>query len=388
MSDFFDAVVVGAGLSGATCAERLAAAGRSVLVIEQRGTAGGNCYDERDERGILVHRYGPHLFHTDDARVFRYLSRFAAWEPYEHRVRAMIDGQAVPLPFSLVTLHALFPAPMAERMEAALLAQFPWGTRMPILELAKSSDENLRKLAAFVYEKVFLHYTEKQWGRRPEEIDGAVTARVPVFVGRDDRYFYDRFQGVPRAGYAQMIRQMLAHPRIHLLLQTPAREALSLRDGRVMLWGQPFLGPVIYTGMVDELFGFSHGELPYRSVRMEFVAAPAAPQQAAPTVNYPNAYDFTRITDFQQIHPAAGAHAMTTLLREYPQAYRRGENLAYYPVFTEEARAAYARYAEDAEAYPQLHLVGRLAEYRYYDMDDAVRRALDVMTSLGAELGA
>ena len=380
-----DVVVVGAGLTGAVCAERLASAGRTVLVIERRRTVAGNCYDERDKNGILVHRYGPHLFHTDDAEVWRYLSRFTSWMPYQHRVRAMIDGQAVPLPFGFDALHALFPASLADRLEAKLLAQFPLGSKVPILELKKASDEELGKLADYIYEKVFLHYTEKQWGRRPEEIDGAVTARVPVFLGRDDRYFHDRFQGVPQEGYAQMVRAMLAHPRIHLLLQTAAQDVMSLTEGGISLFGRPFAGTVIYTGMVDELFGFSQGELPYRSVRMAFSTAAAMPQQAAPTVNFPNDYDFTRCTDFAQIHGASRGRAETTLLHEYPQAYRRGENTAYYPVFTEAARAAYARYAEAAHAYPQLVLAGRLAEYRYYDMDDAVRRALNLADTLMPE---
>lgn len=377
---FFDTLIIGAGFSGAVLAERLAAAGKKVLVVERRRTIGGNCYDRRDENGILVHAYGPHLFHTDDEGVWQYLSRFTRWDPYQHHVRAVINGKAVPLPFSLDTLHEVFPASLADRMEEKLLAHFDYDTKVPILELKKIDDEDLGQLADFIYENIFLHYTEKQWDKKPEEIDGAVTARVPVYIGRDQRYFQDRFQGVPSAGYTKLFEQMLRQKNIKLMLNTSADEVLALKDGHIEVFGQPFEGDVIYTGMVDELFGFVHGELPYRSVRMDFQTMPGSYHQAAATVNYPNNYDFTRITEFRQIHPCESA--TTTILREYPQPYVRGENTAYYPIFTDEAKAAYAQYAEAAKAYPRLHLVGRLAEYRYYDMDDAVRRALDLAQEL------
>ena len=373
---FFDTLIIGAGMSGAVIAERLASAGKKVLVVERRRTVGGNCYDRRDENGILVHQYGPHLFHTDDAEIWQYLSRFTQWDPYQHHVRAVINGKAVPLPFSLDTLHEVFPASMADRLEAKLLAHFDYDTKVPILELKKIDDEDLGQLADFIYEKIFLHYTEKQWDKKPEEIDGAVTARVPVYIGRDQRYFQDRFQGVPHEGYTQMFEHLLAHENIKLLLNTSAEEVLKLgADGTLEVFGQPFNGDVIYTGMVDELFGFAHGELPYRSVRMDFQTMPVAHYQSVATVNYPNTYDFTRTTELRQIPPCE--RQVTTILREYPQAYVRGENTAYYPIFTDEAKAAYAKYDEAAKAYPHLHLIGRLAEYRYYDMDDAVRRALD-----------
>jgi len=378
---FFDTLIIGAGLSGAVLAERLAAAGKKVLVVERRRTVGGNCYDRRDENGILIHQYGPHLFHTDDEAVWQYLSRFTRWDPYQHHVRAVINGKAVPLPFSLDTLHEVFPASMADRLESKLLVHFDYDTKVPILELKKIDDEDLGRLADFIYEKIFLHYTEKQWDKKPEEIDGAVTARVPVYIGRDQRYFQDRFQGVPSEGYTQMFEHLLSHENIKLLLNTSAEEVLMLgADGTIEVFGQPFDGDVIYTGMVDELFAFAHGELPYRSVRMDFATMPVAHYQSAATVNYPNNYDFTRITEFRQIHPSESN--VTTILREYPQAYVRGKNTAYYPIFTDEAKAAYAQYAEEAKAYPHLHLIGRLAEYRYYDMDDAVRRALDMAQEL------
>ena len=376
----FDTIIIGAGFSGAVLAERLASAGKSVLVVERRRTIGGNCHDERDENGILVHTYGPHLFHTDDEGVWQYLSRFTRWDPYQHHVEAVIDGNPVPLPFSFDTLHEVFPESMAARLEEKLLAHFDYNTKVPILELKKIDDPDLQQLADFVYEKIFLHYTMKQWGKKPEEIDGAVTARVPVYIGRDRRYFQDRFQGVPSEGYTKLFETMLAHENIHLLLNTDAHDVLTLHDdGTIDAFGASFSGRVIYTGMLDELFGCVHGELPYRSVRMDFQTMPVADgatYQSAPTVNYPCNYDFTRITEFRQIHPVPNVKGVTTILREYPQEYRRGKNTAYYPIFTDEARKAYELYLADARKYKTLTLAGRLAEYRYYDMDDAIRRAL------------
>ena len=378
----FDTIIIGAGFSGAVLAERLANAGKSVLVVERRRTIGGNCHDERDENGILIHTYGPHLFHTDDEEVWQYLSRFTRWDPYQHHVAAVIDGKPVPLPFSFDTLHDVFPERMAARLEEKLLAHFAYNTKVPILELKKIDDPDLQQLADFVYEKIFLHYTMKQWGKKPEEIDGAVTARVPVYIGRDRRYFQDRFQGVPSDGYTKLFEKMLAHENIHLLLNTSSSDILTLHDdGTIDAFGAPFAGSVIYTGMVDELFHYAHGELPYRSVRMDFATMPVASgahYQSVPTVNYPCNYDFTRITEFKQIHPCPQVKNVTTILREYPQPYERGKNTAYYPIFTPEAQKAYEAYAEDAKKYKTLCLVGRLAEYRYYDMDDAVKRALQL----------
>ena len=374
----FDIVIIGAGFSGAVLAERLASTGKTILLVERRRAVGGNCHDHRDESGILVHDYGPHLFHTDDEEVWQYLSHFTQWTPYQHHVEAVIDGKAVPLPFSLDTLHEVFPASMADRLEEKLLAHFAYNTKVPILELKKMGDPDLQQLADFVYKKIFLHYTMKQWGKTPEEIDGAVTARVPIYIGRDRRYFQDRFQAVPKDGYTVLFQNMLDHPCIKLLLNTSAQEILTLANGEIRLFGQPFAGEVIYTGMLDELLGFSHGELSYRSVRMDFETLPVAHYQPAPTVNYPCNSDFTRITEFRQIHPVPEAVPATTTLREYPQPYVRGENTASYPLFTQEAQEAYSAYAREATRYPHLHIIGRLADYRYYDMDDAVRRALDL----------
>ena len=376
----FDVVIIGAGLSGAVLAERFAQIDKKVLVIERRQHVAGNCYDEVDGNGILIHRYGPHLFHTNFVDVWKYLSRFTDWDVYHHRVKAMIDGQIAPIPFNFNTMHEVFPRSLADKLEIALLKNFSYGQKVPILELKKSDDADLQFLADYVYEKIFLHYTTKQWGTSPENIEGAVTARVPIFVGRDDRYFNDRFQAVPRHGYTKLVKNILAHKNIKLMLNTDFHEILNLHENKIFLFGQKFVGTVIYTGQLDELFNYKFGVLPYRSVEMKFESVDAESYQSAATVNYPNNYDFTRITEFKKIHPSQSRR--TTILREYPQAYVKGENVPYYPVFNDAAKSAYEKYFDELKHFPQIKAVGRLAEYKYYDMDDAVKRALEVFAEL------
>lgn len=377
----FDAVIIGAGFAGAVLAERLATQqNKKVLLVEKRQHIGGNCYDYRDENGIIVHKYGPHLFHSNSRQVWDYLSKFTEWDIYQHHVLACIDGKPVPIPFNLNTLYEVFPASMASRLENKLLENYEYNSKVPILQLKQSEDKDLQFLADFVYEKIFVHYTMKQWDMKPEDIDGAVTARVPVFIGRDNRYFNDEYQGVPKNGYIEIFNNMLNHPNIKLMMNTSAKEIMEFSEGKIKLMGMPFEGKVIYTGLLDDLFDYKFGELPYRSVDMRFETINKRDYQEAATVNYPNNYDFTRITEFKKIHYADTSN--TTILKEFPQRYVRGENTPYYPIFTEENQAMYGRYAEEAKKYSQLLLVGRLAEYRYYDMDDIVERALSVYDDL------
>lgn len=377
----FDAVIIGAGFAGAVLAERLATQqNKKVLLVEKRQHIGGNCYDYRDENGIIVHKYGPHLFHSNSRQVWDYLSKFTEWDIYQHHVLACIDGKPVPIPFNLNTLYEVFPASMASRLENKLLENYEYNSKVPILQLKQSEDKDLQFLADFVYEKIFVHYTMKQWDMKPEDIDGAVTARVPVFIGRDNRYFNDEYQGVPKNGYTEIFNNMLNHPNIKLMMNTSAKEIMEFSEGKIKLMGMPFAGKVIYTGLLDDLFDYKFGELPYRSVDMRFETINKRDYQSAATVNYPNNYEFTRITEFKKIHYADTSN--TTILKEFPQRYVRGENTPYYPIFTEENQAMYGRYAEEAKKYSQLLLVGRLAEYRYYDMDDIVERALSVYDDL------
>ena len=375
----FDVVIIGAGMAGAVLAERFASVGKKILIIERRQHVAGNCYDELDGNGILIHKYGPHLFHTDDAQVWEYLSRFTDWHLYFHKVKAVIDGKPVPIPFNLNTLHEVFPTSLADKSEAALLNNFEYGKKVPILELKKSADSDLQFLADFVCEKIFLHYTEKQWGLSPEKISGAVTARVPISISRDDRYFGDRFQAMPKFGYTKLVKKMLAHKNIKLLLNTDFHEVMELRGEQIYLFRKKFKGRLIYTGQLDELFDKKFGELPYRSIDLKFETVDAENFQEAPVVNYPNNYEFTRITEFKQIHPTNSPR--TTILKEFPQEYVAGTNEPYYPIFTDEARAAYEKYFAELSKFKNITAIGRLAEYRYFDIDDVVKRALEVFAA-------
>ncbi len=372
-----DYIIVGAGISGLVLAERIASQlDRKVLVIEKRHHIGGNCYDEKDDNNILVHRYGPHIFHTNNKDVVDYLSRFTEWDIYNHRVLSYIDGKMVPVPFNLNTIQELFPPEMAGRLQQRMVKRYGYNTRIPILDLMNTEDGELRFLAEYVYEKIFANYTAKQWGMKPEQMDKSVTSRVPIFIGRDNRYFNDKYQQIPRKGYTALFLRMLQHRNIKLMLNTDFREIVSLKGKEFYLCGSKFEGELFYSGEIDELFSCKYGKLPYRSVRMEFETIQRERYQEVATVNYPNQYEFTRITEFKHIHPVVTD--CTTILKEYPQDYFPEKNIPYYPVFTERNREIYEKYRKEAEAVPGLTLVGRLAEYRYYDMDDAVENALRV----------
>ncbi len=372
-----DYIIVGAGLAGVVIAQQIATQlDKKVLIIEKRNHIGGNCYDFKDENNILIHKYGPHLFHTEDKEVIEYLSEFTTWDIYNHEVLAYIDGKKIPIPFNFNTLYEVFPESKAKVLEEKLLKNYEYNSKVPILELKKSTDEDLAFLADYIYEKIFVNYTAKQWGMKPEDMDGAVTARVPVFVGRDNRYFNDKYQMLPSNGYTKMIEKMLEHKNIKLMLSTDFKEVCSIKEKEFFLFDKKFEGKVIYTGQIDELFDYKFGKLPYRSVDMKFETVDKEYFQEKATVNYPNDYDFTRITEFKHIHPAKSEK--TTILKEYPQEYKIGENTPYYPIFTDENQQNYNRYLEYSKEFENLVLVGRLAEYKYYDMDDIVKRALEV----------
>jgi len=373
----FNYIIVGAGIAGSVIANKIATElGEKVLIIEKKNHIGGNCYDYKDENNILIHKYGPHLFHTENKKVFNFLEQFSKWEVYNHKVKAMIDGKIVPIPFNLNTLYEVFPDSLAKKLENKLLSQYTYNSKVAILELKKSTDKELQFLADFVYEKIFVHYTAKQWGMKPEEMDGAVTARVPIFIGRDDRYFNDTYQALPKDGYSKIFEKMLDNKNIKLMLNTDFQEICEAKDDSIYFMGNKFEGKVIYTGQIDELFDCKFGELPYRSVDMKFETVDTEYYQEVGTVNYPNNYDFTRITEFKHIHPTISDK--TTILKEYPQEYIRGENIPYYPIFTDDNQKKYNEYLAYSKKYNNLILLGRLAEYKYYDMDDMVERVLEV----------
>ncbi len=372
-----DYIIVGSGLSGLVSAERIATQlNKKVLLIEKRNHIGGNCFDYKDENNILVHKYGPHLFHTDNKDVVDYLSKFTEWNLYNHEVLVYIDGQKVPIPFNFNTLYKLFSKSKAEVLEEKLLQSYAYNSKVPILELKKSSDKELLFLADFIYEKIFVNYTAKQWGMKPEEIDGAVTARVPIFIGRDNRYFNDKFQMLPANGCTKMFWKMLSSKNIKIMLNTDFKEVCLLKEDGFYLFNQKFNGKLIYTGKIDELFDYKFGELPYRSVDMKFGTINKEFYQEKSVVNYPNDYNFTRITEFKHIYPINSNK--TTILKEYPQEHIVGKNEPYYPIFTEENNRNYNKYLEYSKQFKNLILLGRLAEYKYYDMDDIIEQAMNV----------
>lgn len=377
----FDSVIIGAGVAGCVAARELAESGRKVLVLEQRDHIGGNCYDEPDAHGILIHKYGPHIFHTREQKAYDYLSRFTDWYAFGHEVVANVHGKLIPVPFNLNTLHMVYEKEQADVLEKKLIETFGMGSRVPILKLREQDDPQIRQIADFVYENIFLYYTMKQWGQTPEEIDPAVTGRVPVVISYDNRYFQEPWQGMPLHGYTAMFQKMLDHPGIQVETGVDARSRVKLQDGQAYLDGEPFRGEVIYTGPVDELFDCCYGRLPYRSLRFDFEYLEQEDYQGHSVVNYTVSEDFTRITEFKYLtgQKAPG----TTIVREYPFAYTGAEGeIPYYSIANDENQALYEKYRALTEKTPNVWLLGRLAEYKYYNIDAMVMKALELTEKL------
>lgn len=350
-------LIAGAGFAGSVMARELADAGHAVHIIDRRPHVAGNAFDEYDEHGVLVHRYGPHIFHTNGERIFQYLSRFTAWRPYEHRVLGVVDGVAYPFPINRDTLNALY----GLELDEAGAAEHFERVREPRDPVATSEDVVLNSVGRDLYEKFFLNYTRKQWGMDPSELKAGVAARIPVRTNTDDRYFTDTFQAMPAEGYTRMFERMLDHPAITIELGVEFDEVRQRVD----------VDHIIYTGPIDAYFGFRFGRLPYRSLRFEHEHLPGTQQfQRVGTVNYPNDHDFTRITEFR--HLTGQSHAGTSIVREYPQS----EGDPYYPVPSTENEALFKRYEALAKDEPGVTFVGRLAQYRYYNMDQVVGAAL------------
>ncbi|SAL88448.1 UDP-galactopyranose mutase [Caballeronia arvi] len=363
----FDYLIVGAGFAGSVLAERLAAGlGKKVMVIDRRPHIGGNAYDELDAAGIRIHRYGPHIFHTNAPRIVDYLSKFTSWRPYEHRVKAFVDGSLLPIPINLTTLNSLYGLNMTPAEARAFLADRA-ETRCEILT---SEDVVLSAVGRELYEKFFRGYTRKQWGIDPSQLDKSVTSRIPTRTETDDRYFLDSFQCMPADGYEPMFKAMLSHPLITLRLNTDFRQARSDTDFK----------HVIYSGPIDEYFDFCFGKLPYRSLRFEHETLDIPQLQPVAVVNYPDeAVEYTRITEYK--HLTGQRHSRTSISREYPSA--SGD--PFYPIPRPENQALYKRYEALASQTPGVTFVGRLGTYRYYNMDQVIGQALAVYARIEAE---
>lgn len=360
----FDYLIVGAGFAGSVTAERLARAhGKKVLLIDRREHIAGNAYDHLNEAGILVHRYGPHIFHTNSEQIFKYLSQFTAWREYEHKVLASVDGKLVPIPINLDTVNLLYDLNLSSEHEVQDFFESRAEARSSI---RTSEDVVVSKVGRDLYEKLFRNYTRKQWGKDPSELDASVTARIPVRTNRDDRYFTDRFQVMPKNGYTHMFENMLDHPNIEIQLGIDYRE----------LAGKLKYRELIFTGPIDEYFDFRFGELPYRSLKFQHQTIQRDFVQPVAVINYPNDHAYTRVTEFK--HLTGQAHRETSVVSEFPAA--SGD--PYYPIPTPENAALYKRYSELADNTKRVHFVGRLATYRYYNMDQVVGQALTLCKQL------
>jgi len=355
----YDIVVVGAGFAGSVIAERAASAGQRVLVLDRRPHIGGNAFDEPDTAGILVHRYGPHIFHTNSAEVFEYLSRFTGWRPYEHRVLARARGLLVPMPINRTTINALFGLDLRTEQDAEA---FYAGRAETIERRRTSEDVVVGAVGRELYELFFQGYTRKQWGVDPSQLDASVTARVPTRTNADDRYFTDRYQAMPRDGYTPMFERMLGHRNIEVRTSTDYHAIRDELDHRML----------VYTGPIDAYFGHRFGRLPYRSLRFEFQTLDVPQVQPVATINEPDqhAFPYTRTTEFK--HITGQEHPATTLVREYPTA----DGDPYYPIPRPENAALYQRYLHLAEETPGVVFVGRLGSYKYYNMDQVTAQAL------------
>ncbi|HEX6290505.1 MAG TPA: UDP-galactopyranose mutase [Herpetosiphonaceae bacterium] len=364
----FDYLIVGAGFAGSVLAERLASgANKKVLICDVRNHIGGNAYDCYDDAGVLIHKYGPHIFHTNSRDVFEYLSRFTAWRQYQHRVRACVDGQLVPMPINLDTINQLY----GLNLTAFQLDEFFASVAEPRDQIRTSEDVVVSKVGRELYEKFFRGYTRKQWGLDPSELDASVTARVPTRTNRDDRYFTDSYQAMPLHGYTRMFERMLDHPNIKIMLNTDYREIEGFIPYRQM----------IYTGPIDAFFADRFGKLPYRSLEFKFETHDTQVYQPAPVINYPNDYAYTRITEFKYL--TGQVHPKTSIVYEFPQA----ECDPYYPVPRPENAKMYDQYRALAETTPGVHFVGRLATYKYYNMDQVVAQALKVYRNITSHNG-
>ncbi len=355
----FDYIVVGAGLAGSTLAERIASENdEKVLVIEKKKHIAGHCFDYHNKHDILIHKYGPHIFHTNQKEVWDYLSNFTNWQLYQHRVLSYVDGLLVPIPINLDTVNKLFGTDLTTEE----LPEFFEKKSKDIDKIESSADVVLSQVGEYLYEKLFKNYTKKQWGVTPDNLNPEVISRVPIRESRDDRYFDDPYQGLPENGYTAMVKNMLNHPNIKILLGTDFKEVLDEINFNHM----------IYTGPLDYYFDYKFGELPYRGLDMKFETYHKDSYQTNAVINYPNDYDFTRVTEFKQL--TGQETNKTTILKEYPkEASAMSE--PYYPILDEETDNLASKYREEANSSDTI-FAGRLANYEYLDMDIAVSRAL------------
>jgi len=355
----FDYLIVGAGFSGVVSARLLAEKGKKVLVVDKRNHIGGNCYDYYDENGILVHKYGPHIFHTDNKEVWSFLSRFTKWYLYQHKVLSYVNGMLVPMPINVDTINKLY----GTNYSCHNIDEFYDGVKVNNIKVENARDMVISKVGEELYNMFFKGYTRKQWGVSPEELEKEVTARIPTRSNREDRYFTNVYQGMPANGYTKLFEDMLCHENIHVMLNTDYK----------FIKNEIKYESLIYTGCADEFFDYKFGKLPYRSIKFEFETLNKEYYQPVGTVNYPNDYDFTRITEFK--HLTGQKTDKTTIMREYSSA----EGEPYYPVPQKKNQELYLKYEKEATKLSNVYFLGRLGQYKYMNMDVVIEEAINLV---------
>jgi UDP-galactopyranose mutase len=378
----YDVIVVGAGFAGATIAREKAEQGKKVLVVDKRNHIGGNMYEKDDSNGVRIHLYGPHIFHTNNKEVFEYLKKFSGFFLYEHKVLGKINNKLVPIPFNYTSLEMLYEKKIADEIKENVEKEFPLSKKISILDLINSENKIVKEFGEFVYKNVFENYTAKQWGTTIDKIDKSVINRVPVVLGYDDRYFNDEYQYMPINGFTEIFENMLNHENITIELNTNIKEKICLdfQNSKVLFENQEFLGEIYYTGAIDELLNYKYGLLPYRTLELKFEQYNCDNYQPNSVVNYPNDEDFTRITEFKYL-TRQEVKDNTTILKEFSAQYDiNNEKFAdpYYPITNDENLELYNKYKKDLESFNNIILCGRLAEYKYYNMDAVIGRSLEI----------
>ena len=374
-------LVVGAGLSGAVIAGVLARRGHKITIIERRGHVGGNLFDERDENGFTVQRYGPHIFHTNNERVYRFIKEYGAWDEFSLECMAHMKGKYTPSPFNFQTVDDYFDTEKAKAIKASIAARFGERKKASVLEMLESDDKTVKEYARFLFENDYRPYTAKQWGIPPEKIDASVLRRVPVLFSYERGYFDDRYQCMPKEGFTRFIEKIIRHKNIKLKLNTDASSIISIADGKLLINGRESDKTVVYTGALDELLCGKYGALPYRSLRFEYRTENVDSFQPAPVVQYPEAPLYTRITEYSKLPPQK-THGRTLIAVEYPIKHESGVTEPYYPIPTSESLSLYKKYRESVEGIPNLVVCGRLGDFKYYNMDAAILRALEICDTI------
>ena len=380
----YDIIIAGSGFCGSTISRLAADEGKKVLLLEKRDHIAGNMFDEKDAAGVLVHRYGPHILHTSIEGVYRFLTSIGEWEDFSLKCRAVLDGISTPTPFNFETVDMFFDETSSKAIKDNLLRDYPGQTTVSVLDLLKSKDDVIKNYAEFLLEKDYRPYTAKQWGILPEQIDPSVLKRVPVCLSYSDEYFSDIYQMLPVDGYTEFFKKLLGHPLIEVVTDCDALDRISIDlDQKMILFdGKKIDVPFVYTGAIDTLFGNTYDSLPYRSLRFDYQTHDKKSYQDAPVVAYPQETGYTRITEYTKL-PIQDVGEKTTVAVEYPLAVDKNSDIEpYYPIPTDETLEQYNRYKALADGFRNLFLCGRLADYKYYNMDSAIQRAFDVYETI------